>query len=422
MRLTPPQNPNYSAVVVKIRNIINLENCDNVVGTTLLGFQAIVGKDTEKGSLGIVFPAETQLSDQFCAENNLFRHSEQNKNKEVKGYIEDNRRIRAVKFRGHRSSALFMPLESLSYLGIDVSEFNEGDEFDEIGGVQICKKYEVPRKASNFQQLPKKISRVDQVHLPEHYDTSNYFKNDRNILPNIEIVVTQKLHGTSIRIANTYVKRKKSLVDRIATLFGAKIQEYEYDYVFGSKKVIKDINNPNQNHYYDTDLWTQEGKKLQGLIPEGFILYGELIGWTDTSAPIQSGYTYNLPVGTCELYIYRVAFVNQSGMIVDLTWEQLKEFCTQRGLKYVPEMWRGPHGEFKATEYLDVVFKPKFPQCLPLDKGTVDEGVCVRIDGLMPTIYKAKSPLFYEHETKLMDEGKIDLETNQNTNVEINNA
>lgn len=117
MKIDKLQNPNYCATVVKIKNIIPLENCDNVVATTIFGFQAIVGKDTKIGDIGIVFPAETQLSDEYCYENNLYRHADKNRNEGEKGYIEDNRRVKAVKFRGNPSSCLFASLESLKFNG-----------------------------------------------------------------------------------------------------------------------------------------------------------------------------------------------------------------------------------------------------------------------------------------------------------------
>jgi hypothetical protein len=87
-----------------------LEDCDNVVGTPIFGFQAIVGKDSKPGDLGIVFPAESQLSEEYCRVNNLFRHGDLNDDESAKGYLEDNRRVKAMKFRGHRSDCLFMPL------------------------------------------------------------------------------------------------------------------------------------------------------------------------------------------------------------------------------------------------------------------------------------------------------------------------
>src|SRR5574338_1274390 len=145
MKLDPPANPNYAATVVRIRSIIPIENCDNVVATPLLGYQAIVGKDTKVGDLGIVFPAETQLSEEYARKNNLHRHCNLNDDESAKGYLEDNRRVKALKFRGHRSDALFMPLSSLwhtdNFVPHVVEYLREGDTFDELNGHEICRKY-----------------------------------------------------------------------------------------------------------------------------------------------------------------------------------------------------------------------------------------------------------------------------------------
>lgn len=412
MKFTPPQNPNYCATVVEIKNIIPLENCDNVQATNLFGFQAIISKDVTIGTVGVLFTVETQLSEEYCRENNLYRHAEKNKDTTAKGYMEDNGRIRAIKFRGNTSNCLFMPLSSLSYTKINIADLDVGDEFDHIDSQEICKKYQVQVRESNPSSNQKKVSRVESMYMPEHFSTDNYFKNATSIDPSKEIIVTQKLHGTSIRIGNTLVRRTLSLRERIAKWFGVKVQEFEHDYVFGSRKVIKDINNKDQNHFYKEDIWTTEGKKLEGVIPENYIVYAELIGWTPGGGAIQSGYTYNLLPGKCALYVYRVAFVNEKGLITDLSWDQVKEFCIMRDLLHVPEIWRGKHCVFTVEPYMDVSLKDKHTQTVPLsDKSTVDEGVCIRVDGLTPKIYKAKSPKFFEYETALLDKGEVDLES-----------
>jgi hypothetical protein len=413
MKFEKPINENYCATVVKIKKIVPLEGCDNVVGTPVFGYQAIISKDHKEGDIGIIFPAETQLSDEYCYENNLYRHDDKNKTLGVKGYIEDNRRIKAVRFRGHRSDALFMPLESLKYLKIKIEDFNVGDEFDILNDHEICKKYVVQRRVGrqNHQAQAKKFSRVDTKHIPEHLDSDNYFKFSESVNPDTEVIVTQKLHGTSIRIANTIVKRKLGLRDHLGQLVGAKVQQYEHDYVFGSRKVIKDVNNPDQNHYYEVDIWTQEGKKLEGLLPQNYIVYGEVIGWTENMAAIQQGYSYQIPPGTCELYVYRVAIVNEDGIMTDLSWDHVKEFCFKTGLKHVPEMWRGKHKDFVVESYLDRRFNETWKNCLPLEgENTVDEGVCVRVDRLTPYILKAKSPKFLQYESKMLDQEVVDLE------------
>lgn len=420
MKFVEPENKNYAATVVKLNAIHPLEGSDNIVGTPIFGFQAIVGKDSAVDDMGIVFPAETQLSQEYCYENNLHQHGNLNKDEGAKGYLGDNRRVRALRLRGHRSDCLFMPLSSLSYIkGLNINELKEGDTFDRIGDNEICRKYVIKttNKEARLVKNKEKFIRVDKKFLPEHYDSDNYFRNQDVIPGSREVIITQKLHGTSIRIAHTYVRRKFGLLDKIAQRVGVRVQETEFDYVFGSRKVIKDVNNPNQQHFYTTDIWTEEGKKLEGSIPENYLLYGELIGWTPEGAPIQRNYTYRVPYKTCDLYIYRVAMVNGQGLICDLSWDQVKEFCKDRGLKHVPELGRGKAETLPDTvQYLmDKKFMELgFPGMVPLDdESPCDEGICIRVDGIAPYILKAKSPMFYEHETKMLDAEVIDIEEEQ---------
>lgn len=423
MKIESPENKNYCATVVRIHNRFPLQNLDNLEGTNIFGFPIMIGKDSPP--IGVFFPAEVQLSDAYCFENNLYRHSNLNKFPNQRGYLEDNRRIRAIKFRGNQSSGLLMPLESLSFTGIDVNLLKEGDEFDMLNGKEICRKYVVKSRESRKQEtVDRGWIRYDKKFMPEHIDTENFFKNFEKIDPATEVIITQKLHGTSIRIGNTLVNRKPTLVERIAKFFGAKIQSTEYTYLYGSRKVIKDANNPNQNHFYETDMWTNEGKKLDGLLPENYLVYAELIGWTPDGKPLQKNYTYGLPVGTCELYVYRIAIINEKGLTTDLSWDQIKEFCSKNGLKYVPELARNVMAVFTENDFEAI---KKFMDCRFFDgevafrnavwlgenKEIVDEGICVRADGLTPTILKAKSPKFLEHETAILDTGEEDIESSQ---------
>ena len=256
MKLEKPANENYCAIVCEIKNLIPFENCDNVVGTTLFGFQAVVPKCTKIGDIGIVFPAETQLSDEYCKNNDLYRHSELNLNKTEKGYIEDSRRVKAVKFRGNRSDCLFMPLESLNWTKVRVGNLVVGDEFDTLNGKEICKKYVVfvrePR--NNKQHAPQFFHRVEPKYMPEHFDTDNFFKWSPKLDPETDIIVSQKIHGTSIRIGNTIVKRQLNFVEKLLSKIGFKIQDTDYDYIYASRKVIKDINSPYAQGFYDEHL------------------------------------------------------------------------------------------------------------------------------------------------------------------------
>lgn len=414
MNISEPKNNNYAAVVVSIKNIIPLDNCDNVVATTLFGFQAIVTKDTKVGDIGIMFPAECQLSEAYCYENNLFRHTEKNKNKHEKGYIEDTRRVQALKFRGHRSDCLFMPISSLAWVGINLEDLKENMTFDTLEGQEICRKYviQVPEPRVHIQ-TKRVFKRYDEKFIPEHIDSDHYLRVEHEIKDSETIIVTQKLHGTSIRVANTLVKRQLNIIERLLKKMGVKIQQTEFDYVYGSRKVIKDPKNKDQKHYYETDIWTKEGSRLLGLLPENFVVYGELIGFTPTGAPIQQNYTYNLAPGQCKLYVYRISFVNGQGIPTDLSWDQVKIMCKNIGVDFVPELWRGKKKNLKLSKYIDTVLSKTY-SCVSLsDPSSVDEGICIRVEGLTPRIMKAKSPIFLQHETTLLSQQVEDIESLQ---------
>ncbi|MBO0676863.1 hypothetical protein JRC04_05260 [Mycolicibacterium sp. S2-37] len=441
MTFDPPKNINYAATVVRVPATLSLDGLDNLVGVPVLGHRALTQKvGVAVGDLKVAFTAETQLSHEYASAGNLYRESELNSDSTEKGYLEKNRRIRAIKMRGHRSDALLMPLDSLSFTGFDISTLKEGDTFDTLNGVEVCRKYEVPVKGSHgpkAAKLDKAFKRVDKKLFPEHLDTDAFWRSKHLLKPGREVVVTQKLHGTSIRVGRVPCLRQKGWFERLLNRWFP-TTDYTYDAVFGSRKVIKDVNNPNQNHYYDTDIWTEFGRRIEDRIPEGFIVYGELIGWTPDNAAIQKNYTYNLGAGQAELYVYRVATINAQGTLADLSWDGVKEFCLERGLKWAPEMGRftfgiGDEGSFVTiddfAEWLDENLMDKryadlfdengiadqssvVERPVPLSTPkTVDEGVCLRQEGVVPTILKAKSPVFLQHETKLLDNDEADLES-----------
>ena len=156
-----------------------------------------------------------------------------------------------LKLRGNISNGLVLPLSAIKY---PISP-EEGLVFDTIGGNEICRKYVVPVKASSAQnradsKIKKAFKRVDNTFLPEHFETGQWLRDQHHVQPHEEVIITQKLHGTSCRIANTIVKRQLTWKDKIAKFFGVAVQEHSYDLVAGSRKVIKDPNNPNQQHFY----------------------------------------------------------------------------------------------------------------------------------------------------------------------------
>jgi hypothetical protein len=275
----------------------------------------------------------------------------------------------------------------------------------------------VPRGMSAGR--PKIQSRVDERFFPAQGHVTNYRFVDRNIEFN-HVVITQKLHGTNIRIGHVPVPRPAKWYERLALrVLGGKTWS-DWRMVYGSHHVVKDANNPNQQHYYDHDLWTERGHQLDGLLPKGFVVYGELVGFTSSGSPIQSHYTYDCAPRTNKMFVYRVAMVSPEGIAVDLSWDAVREFCKNLGLNHVPELYRGHMSGVSVDGFLDQTFTElaipwNHDQPVPLSPDSpCDEGVVIRIEGINPQIYKAKSPKFIQHESKMYeDDTSVDMEADE---------
>ena len=217
---------NYAAQVIRVPRLVTLNGLDNLVGIPALGGQALVSKDEwQTGDLALAFGPETQLSEDYVAWNNLYRHQELNRHPGKAGYLESNRRVRAIRLRGHESNVLLMPLSSLDCY--PPSKPQEGDSFDHIGDSKLCQKYVVPVKEGTrgASKVEKAFKRVEEAVFPKHLETDQFARNVHTVPFGKHIIVTQKLHGTSARIGLVPVKRELSWFER--TLLWLRIAELE---------------------------------------------------------------------------------------------------------------------------------------------------------------------------------------------------
>lgn len=229
MKLEIKDSENYAASIIRVPKPHKLTNSDRLYGITVFGMTAVVNDawQDKEGDLAVFFPAECQISDAFASHANLYRHSELNADPNEVGYLEDSRRVRALKLRGNMSNGLIIPLYVLEMFVGDSGCFNEGDTFDAVGGVEVCRKYRLKEPwvavSREGKKLAKAFKRVDEKMLPEHIDTDQWLRNEGLVGHGDMLVVTQKLHGTSVRLANTIVKRKLTFLERIAKRLGAKV-------------------------------------------------------------------------------------------------------------------------------------------------------------------------------------------------------
>jgi len=430
----------YKATVLKIKNVRPHPNADRVKLATCHGNQVVVGLDVEEGHMGVYFPCDGQLSHEFCRANNLYREASLNKFPDEKGGMFDaNRRVRAQKFRGEISDGFWVPLHQFGFIqvsGLDV----EGFEFDEWCGVHICNKYVNPNTIKVSKQNSGKKTRVAKtsVMFKEHFDTEHFGKYLHEFMKNEQIVITEKLHGTSGRVAHVLIDRELTWKDKLAKFFGVKVEDQEWGYLNGTRRVVLEETSGTQ--YHDPTIREVAFSKFKDNLRKGETIYFEIVGFESTGTSIMPGvdvaklndkdllkkygnlmyYSYGCAPGMCEIYVYRITITNEDGQSVDLSWNDVKSRCSEIGVKYVPEIETLMINSFGSDdrgiqeEFFKVVDDYAQGDSL-LDNRHLKEGVCVRIDqyGLKPKVYKHKSFNFKVLEGIIKDSGVVDAEEAQ---------
>lgn len=427
-----PENSNYAAVIAEVRAVIPLENCDNVVHANVLGNLVIVGKDTKPGDVGVFFPVETQLNSEFLSNNNLYRHAELNVDKTKKGYFEDNGRIKAVKFRSHKSQGLFIPgFDCLSYTN-HTETLKVGDEFDELNGKSICRKYVVivkmPTGTKQGKAHKKKVSRLIENQFRFHIDTDNLGKNLFRVRPESMIQITKKLHGTSCVSSKVLVKKNLNPIMKLLNVCKVPVITTEYGNIYSSRKVVKndDLNKVGEG-FYKEDVWGSANERVKNLLLDGMTIYYEIVGYLASGSPIQrSGkfvYDYGCETGAFEIYVYRITTTNVSGNVFEWSAKQVQQWCKENGVKPVPELYYGYAKDLFPILVSDIrTWQDTFLQKLTeryldkdcdmckVTKSTPDEGIVLRIEGLGIQSFKWKSFRFLEAESKSLDSGETNVE------------
>jgi len=415
---------NYSAVVVRITNLRPHSNADRLVCTNIFGHNIIVGKETAVGDLGLYFPLETQIGEEFCKKNDLIRRKDEN-GKAAGGMFDANtRRVRCQKFRGEPSEGFFIPIGSL---GETAKNVKEGDEV----GEPLATKY-IPRTnrvAGTAQKKGRKAreSKIIPNQFHFHFDTEQLGRNMHKLNPEDLVVLTWKLHGTSAIVSNCLVKKPLNPLLRLLKAVGVPIKDQHYEYIYASRRVIKNEFAENKNHYYNEDLWSAVGKReFDGKLVSGETCYFEVLGFTEGGAPIQKDFDYRCdPAGIFgpvnKVVIYRITRTGPDGTVTELQWNQVVTRAKEMGLETVPTIGYGkmPYGMEDAEEwrafFLDHLKKEYVhdQDSQFCNNKVPEEGICVRKEGLNIEIFKLKSFRFLEYESKQLDSEIIDIETGE---------
>lgn len=418
----------YNVYVTKVKNIRPAENADKLNLCEVFGNTTVVDKSVNENDLYVYFPVGGQISEEFGKVNDLFRRKDENGNP-CGGFIDPvKRNIMAIRLRGNKSDGLILPLSSLESFG-DISQLKEGDIVSTFNGHEIACKY-IPRQSNrssgNFGGNKTRKKKVNIAPLfAEHADTEQLAYNLNAFKPGDEIEITLKMHGTSQRTGYLPCLKgyKKTFWDKLLRREGK--PKYEYDYVSGTRRTV--LENFEGGFYGDNHFRQQHHNKFVGKLMKGETVYYEVVGFTDSGAPIMGNgkndklgkdfvkqygketvFSYGCrPLGLdinvsyfegnieegivkeypqSDLYVYRMTLTNEDGFIVEYSPDFMRYRCEQMGVKCVPVLAKIilPNEEYFDEEYsvgnyVKEMAEQYYDGADPIGKTHIREGVVVRI-------------------------------------------
>lgn len=413
----------HCGYVVKVNELRKHPNADRLNIATFFGNDTCVSLDIVKGEIGIYFPVDLQLSEEFCLENHLLRKKPDGT--PDTGYMDPKKRnVTAVRLRGEKSDGLFLPLKCVAYTGINLDELNIGDTVTTLNGHEICKKYIPIRKHHSADNRVNKIRKKKVPIAPlfvEHADTEQLAYNMGAFKNGDLVEITLKMHGTSGRtgylprlvdIVPTNIlavfceikdrNRKLNKLQKAMIAYFDKHSRPKYDWglVSGTRRTVLDSF---YGGFYGSNEFREKHEKVfEGKLHKNETVYYEIVGFTDDGTPImpkasnkklnnkefikqygeETIFSYGCDPDNkkSDLYVYRMTTTNEDGDVVEYTPDFMRYRCEQMGVKCVPLLWRGfiPE-EVNPGEYIKEIAERYYDGPDPVGKTHVREGVVCRI-------------------------------------------
>ncbi len=407
----------HEGIIAKVDKIIPIDGADRVQIVMVLGEYCVVGKDITEGYVGVLFPADLQLSEEYCRLNNLHRDSALNDDPTKKGFFDKNRKVRAQKFLKVNSTAYFTSLESLSYTG--KTDWSVNDRFNDINKHHICKRFEsdeLKRKKSNMQNS--NARKQDEIPLfLKHMDTDNFAHNVHKIQEGALLSFHSKRHGTSGRYGylpmNLELPKWKKFINKYIPLFPTE----KYEYVVGTRNVV--LKNPEKEGFHGSESFRFSiMEDLKPHLQKGMCVYGEIVGNVNGSSVMPPHsisvlknkqytekygdkilYNYNCKEHEYKFFIYRITMVGTDGVVYEFDQQRMEKWCKDRGLgctlEIHPQMVYNGDKESLIQLVEQLTERPEVLTEDYSDSSHVSEGIIVRSDYQgMTDFYKSKSVAF----------------------------
>lgn len=411
---------NYSFRVVKIDKIEKIEGKDFIHLVIINNRKIITSVNTKIGDTVLYFPVDSKIDNIFLRNNNLYRQSNNNIDKSIKGQFGNNGRVKVIKIGNVISEGFVFPINPDHY------SFEYNTPYDSINNMPIIYKYYKQIIATNINtKFKTKIGKDASEYLIDtqfrfHESTPhlNDYLNEINYNKDF-IEITQKVHGASGIAAFVLTKKKRNWLQK---LFNMKATEI-YNYVYSSgkpnsrlPKKIFGVNLPERSYFYkDKDaIWEHSFNFLKPYLTKGMSFYYEILGYNTLGEQIQNGYSYGcIPPENNEyiqginykVQVYKITYTYPNGTCVEYDIDTYNRYY---GLPSVNILQKGFLYNLNITNstelinYLDSHFMNK-----TLEEDLVpDEGIVIKINNKR---YKYKNKDFILRESKIK-ESKRDVE------------
>jgi hypothetical protein len=436
---------------VKIEALRKHPNADRLQVTEVFGTYVIVDSSTQIGDVMLHFPIECCINETFLLANSLYREKILCEKLGVEtveksGFFEEKGRVKATRLRGLVSNGFLMPIASLEKtFSKDIEEIEIGIRFDTVEGTQLVWKYEKPVERMKTGRQRANNRNVSELFIDGqwrfHYDTEKYENNFVEINDFMSkattVAISQKLHGTSICLANILVKKSKyKLINWFYRIFTK--SNVEYRDVWSSRTVIKTpVYKINSRKFYEDDIWdTVYEQCFKNKIPNGVSIYAEIVGYTKSGGFVQKSFDYGCvmpengeyqPTLNYKVYVYRITETDDKGNVCELPFLKLEKKLKELELgnmEVVPLLKTFSVADIKSDDAQKIIDSDRFENGKPAEnlfhwikedkdrlfnmennsrwcKNKVpEEGVVVRIDH---RAWKIKCNSFLVWESKDLD-------------------
>lgn len=301
----------------------------------------------------------------------------------------------------------------------------------------LCKKYYVYRGQKRERFISKALkgkqyNKVIPEFFPIHYETEQIKRIPNAINPNDLTHISSKIHGTSIRCGYVLCKRKPSFLEKIINILTGKRWNEDvlyYDYLYGSRKVVK--SEENESGYYKAEPYKPAFEVIKPALQKQMNIYAEIVGYTPDGAYIQKDYDYGcVPPENGEyvseknfkVRVYRITTTNVDGIVHEFSPREVQVYCQTHNLIPVTELYYGYAKNLYNIDiethwyenFLERLANDKYfymerdsPDC---NNKVPHEGIVIKIDNMKSAAMKLKCFSFLNKEQKQLDAGESNIE------------